>query len=169
MKIDILTRQGIKEINGKIITYKNTDFGIPYKNMRPDHEFTHIASGNGFTGNGKMNLDSLKSVEKRIGIKKFWKVIKSQKTIEEGLKKNKAIEEYNSTFHDKIQLLNKETGLRLKQDMGISLITGKLSIDVFNLESQLKNMGYNDDGMSIDGFITEKWSKRISKRIKKLI
>jgi len=169
MKIRLLTRQGIKEIEGKVITYKNIDFGIPFKNTNPEHEFTHIASGNGFNGNGKRNLDSLKSMEKKQGVKKFWEVIKLQKTIEDGLKVNKERDIHNNTFDLRVKVLNNETGLRLKRDVMMSMVSGKLNINIFNLEDQLKNMGYNDDRMSIDDFITGKWGKETSKKIKELI
>lgn len=161
--IKVITNDGLKEIKGKTITYKDVTFCVPAKEEYFGMEFQY--NGFGFNGNWKRNLASLKEAEERIGTK-FWKRVKEFPSMEEVIKKHEDTLLLNKTYYDRVEKVKKKTGIKLKRQKTLF----KSSINIFDLEKQLTDEhGYINGEISLKDFITNKWGEDISTTIKSLL
>jgi len=154
-----------KEVELKVFTYKNTEFGFNFA-KNDLMEFTHLPSGSGFNGNGATKLkDVLASImfrEKTVGVRKFWKIVKNLPSLTEKISQVKEEKILNNKKLRILKLLTRLTGFTFQQDR-FSLIFGTVSWDICKTDDELKRYfgdEYPDD-ISMSQFIEKTFGKRV--------
>jgi len=150
-----------KEVELRVFTYKNTEFGF---NLNNTPEFIHIASGLGFNGNGatklKDVLDSFLFREKTIGIRKFWKVVKNAPSLKDKISQIREEKILNDRKKKILKQLTQMTGIIFQVDRFL-LMLGNVSWDICRTDDELKRYFGNEypDDMSMETFIKKKFGK----------